>query len=61
VVPVAIMGSRAAMRKGSALIWPTTVTLAFLPPVPTAGATVDDRSQIAGAVRSAIQARLDRG
>jgi 1-acyl-sn-glycerol-3-phosphate acyltransferase len=61
VVPVAIMGSRAAMRKGSALIWPATVTLAFLPPVPTAGTTVDDRSQIVSAVRGAIQARLDRG
>ena len=61
VVPVAIMGSRAAMRKGSGLIWPTTVTLAFLPPVPTAGLTIDDRSQLVASVRSAIQARLARG
>jgi 1-acyl-sn-glycerol-3-phosphate acyltransferase len=61
IVPVAIMGSRAAMRKGSGLIWPTTVTLTFLPPVPTAGLTVDDRSQLVASVRSAIQARLARG
>ncbi|ODS56165.1 MAG: hypothetical protein ABS36_07065 [Acidobacteria bacterium SCN 69-37] len=58
VVPVAIMGSRDAMRKGSALVWPTTVTLAFLPPVPTVGKTIDDRSQIAAAVRGAMRDRL---
>jgi 1-acyl-sn-glycerol-3-phosphate acyltransferase len=61
VVPVAIMGSREAMRKGSALIWPTTVTLAFLPPVSTAGLTIDDRSQVAVAVRNAMRERLGDG
>jgi 1-acyl-sn-glycerol-3-phosphate acyltransferase len=60
VVPVAIIGGRAAMRKGSALIWPTTVTVTFMPPVPTAGMTVDDRSQVVAAVRGAIQSRLER-
>jgi len=60
VVPVAILGSRGAMRKGSALIWPTTVTLAFLPPVPTTGMAVEERSQVVVAVRAAIQSRLDR-
>ncbi len=58
VVPVAIMGSGEAMRKGSALIWPTAVTLAFLPPVPTTGMTIDDRSRIASEVRGAIRGRL---
>lgn len=60
VVPVAVLGGRAAMRKGSALIWPTTVTVAFLPPVPTIGMEVEDRSQVVAVVRSAIQARLDQ-
>lgn len=60
IVPVAITGSRQAMRKGSRLIWPTTVTLTFLPPVATTGMTVDDRGRLAGLVRGAIKARLER-
>lgn len=58
VVPVAVMGGRAAMRKGSALIWPTTVTVAFLPPVATTDMTVDDRARLVASVRGAIQQRL---
>ena len=37
VVPVAVSGGRDAMRKGSRLIWPATVTVEFSPPVPTTG------------------------
>jgi 1-acyl-sn-glycerol-3-phosphate acyltransferase len=58
VVPVAVIGGRDAMRKGSALIWPTTVTVAFLPPVATIGATIEDRDQLIAVVRSAIEMRL---
>jgi 1-acyl-sn-glycerol-3-phosphate acyltransferase len=58
VVPVVIAGSRQAMRKGSALIWPATVTVAFLPPVPTTGRSVDDRDVVIEEVRAAMAARL---
>ena len=60
VVPVAISGGRAAMRKGSSLIWPTTIVVRFLPPVPTAGATFDDRAMIVAQVRDAISEALAR-
>jgi 1-acyl-sn-glycerol-3-phosphate acyltransferase len=58
IVPVVITGSRQAMRKGSALIWPATVNMAFLPPVPTIGRSVDDRDVVIDEVRAAMAARL---
>lgn len=61
VVPVAVLGGRDAMRKGSALIWPTTIRVAFMPPVASAGMTVDDRDELVARVRAPIQARLDLG
>ena len=46
IVPVVVSGGRAAMRKGSPLIWPTTVTVDVpCAPVPTAGMTFDDRER----------------
>jgi 1-acyl-sn-glycerol-3-phosphate acyltransferase len=60
IVPVAVTGARAAMRKGSPLIWPTTVTVAFQPPVLTAGLTFEDRDVVIAQVRAAIGARLGR-
>jgi hypothetical protein len=45
------------MRKGSPLIWPTTVTVTFLPAVPTSGTTHEDRDEIVAAVRRAMEAR----
>jgi len=57
VVPVAVSGGRAAMRKGSPLIWPTTVTVEFAPPIPTAGLTLDDRDALSDQVREAIRGR----
>ena len=58
VVPVAVSGGRSAMRKGSPLIWPATVTVEFAPPVPTTGLTFDDRDLLVDQVRTAIDARL---
>ncbi len=58
IVPVVITGSRQAMRKGSALIWPATVTIRFLPPVSTAGRSIDDRDEVIADVRAAMAARL---
>ena len=59
VVPVAV---RAAARdaQGQPLIWPATVTVELLPPVPTAGLTLDDRDAVVERVRDAIDRRLPR-
>jgi len=54
IVPVAVFGARDAMRKGSPLIWPTTVTVALQPAVPTAGRTIEDRDAVIADVRAAI-------
>ena len=58
VVPVAITGARAAMRKGSPLVWPTTVTVEFAPPVATAGLLFTQRDEVIKQVRAALEARL---
>jgi 1-acyl-sn-glycerol-3-phosphate acyltransferase len=58
IVPIVVRGGRQAMRKGSPLIWPAVVHLRFLPPVPTAGVSVDDRDRVVAIVRSAIEAEL---
>src|SRR6187397_1429992 len=58
VVPVAVIGGRDAMRKGSALIWPATVTVAFLEAVSTTGRGFDDRDQVVAEVRDAIERRM---
>jgi 1-acyl-sn-glycerol-3-phosphate acyltransferase len=58
VVPIAVTGGRDAMRKGSPLIWPVTVTVRILPPVETAGLTVDARDVLIGQVRTAIAESL---
>ena len=56
IVPVTVSGGRAAMRRGSRLIWPTTVTVRFTAPVPTVGLTVDDRDALIARVRAAMEA-----
>jgi 1-acyl-sn-glycerol-3-phosphate acyltransferase len=60
VVPVAVSGGRDAMRKGSRVIWPVTVTVDLGPTIPTAGLTWDDRDGLISAVRTSISARLPR-
>jgi 1-acyl-sn-glycerol-3-phosphate acyltransferase len=60
VVPVAVSGGRQAMRKGSALIWPATVTVDLLPAVATTGLTYEDRHALVARVREAIVVRLGR-
>jgi 1-acyl-sn-glycerol-3-phosphate acyltransferase len=61
IVPVAITGGRAAMRKGSPVIAPTTVTVTFLPPVPTRGFSYEDRDDVIARVRAAIDGALKSG
>ena len=58
IVPVAVEGGRAAMHKGSKLVWPTTVTVTIGPPIETAGMGLDDRDQLITTVRDTIQAML---
>lgn len=58
IVPVAISGGRAAMRKGSAIIYPVTVRVRIGEPVLTAGRTMDDRDEVIAEVRSRIERML---
>jgi 1-acyl-sn-glycerol-3-phosphate acyltransferase len=54
IVPIAISGARAAMRKGSLLIYPVAVRVRLAPPIETAGMTLDDRDRLVNAVREKV-------
>ena len=58
IVPVAIRGARAAMRKGSPWIQPVHIHVAFGPPIPTAGLGLDDRDRLIAGVRAEVQRLL---
>jgi 1-acyl-sn-glycerol-3-phosphate acyltransferase len=58
IVPVAIHGGRAAMRKGSPILRPVHVRVMIGEPVETAGRTVDDRDVLIAEVRERIEAML---
>ena len=58
VVPVAIKGARAAMRKGSLIIRPVRVHVRLAPPVETRGLTFDDRDRLIQQVRSEVARML---
>jgi 1-acyl-sn-glycerol-3-phosphate acyltransferase len=58
VVPAAIVGARDAMRRGSPVIHPVTVTVTFCPPVPTAGRTFEERDALVAEIRDAIARAL---
>jgi 1-acyl-sn-glycerol-3-phosphate acyltransferase len=61
IVPVAVTGGRAAMRKGSAIVRPVTVSVRIGAPIATAGRTLDDRDAIVAEVRAAIEDLLRQG
>lgn len=61
IVPVAIIGARDAMRKGSPWIYPVRVSIRLGEPVETAGMTMDDRDRVAQAVRARVEALLAEG
>ena len=61
VVPVAVGGGRASMRKGSAWVRPVTVSVRIGEPVPTAGLTTADREAVIRQVRERIEALLALG
>jgi 1-acyl-sn-glycerol-3-phosphate acyltransferase len=60
IVPIAISGARAAMRKGSLVIYPVTVHVRLAPPIETAGLTLDDRDTLIAAVRDRVEELLNR-
>jgi len=59
VVPVAVRGGRAAMRKGSPIVRPVHVSVRIGRPIPTKGLTVEDRDALIATVREEIQKLLD--
>jgi 1-acyl-sn-glycerol-3-phosphate acyltransferase len=61
VVPVAITGTRDAMRKGSYVIQPVTVTVRFGAPVETAGMSLAQRDELAMMVRERVEHLLEEG
>jgi len=58
VVPVAVSGSRAALKRGSMVIRSGTIRVEFAPPIPTTGMTFADRSDLVNNVRESIASRL---
>jgi 1-acyl-sn-glycerol-3-phosphate acyltransferase len=61
IVPVAVQGGRAAMRKGSAFVHPVRVSVRIGKPIPTAGLTLDDRDELIERARGAVQELLRQG
>lgn len=61
IMPVAVMGGRDAMRKGSALVRPVHVTVRIGEPIETRGLTSDDRDHLVEIVRERIAALLREG
>jgi 1-acyl-sn-glycerol-3-phosphate acyltransferase len=61
IVPVAVRGGRASMRRGSAWVRPVTVSVRIGKPVPTAGLTTADREAVIRQVRERIAALLAEG
>jgi len=58
IVPVIVSGGRQAMRKGSPLIWPATITVRFLPAISTTGFSYEDRDLVIARVRNVMEAEL---
>jgi 1-acyl-sn-glycerol-3-phosphate acyltransferase len=59
MVPMAIVGARSAMRKGSFIISPVTIRVRVGPPVPTAGLSLDDRDTVTQTLRERIHGLLE--
>lgn len=61
VVPVAIQGGTASMRKGSPIVRPTTVSVRIGTPVDTRGMDIADREKLADEVRARVEQLLAQG
>jgi 1-acyl-sn-glycerol-3-phosphate acyltransferase len=58
IVPVAIWGGQAAMKRGSRWIYPARITIRVGPSIETAGLTLSDRDRLIERARAAIAAML---
>jgi 1-acyl-sn-glycerol-3-phosphate acyltransferase len=58
LVPMAIVGARSAMKKGSFIIWPTTLRIRVGEPVPTANVGLDGRDGLMVTLRERVQGLL---
>lgn len=54
VIPTAITGATAALRKGSLIIRPVRIAVSFGAPIETAALTLSDRDDLVARVRSAV-------
>jgi len=61
IVPVAIQGGRDAMRRGSRIIRPVTVSIRVGAPIETVGMQSSDRDALIAQVRARIEALLAEG
>jgi 1-acyl-sn-glycerol-3-phosphate acyltransferase len=61
IVPVAVQGGRASMRKGSVVVRPVVVTVRIGKPIATAGLTVEDRDRLIQRVRTEVEELLSQG
>ncbi len=61
IVPVAIQGAAAAMRKGSPFIRPVTVSVRFGPPIEAGGLDAGERDALIARTRAAIEHLLAAG
>ncbi|MDT8368955.1 MAG: lysophospholipid acyltransferase family protein [Longimicrobiales bacterium] len=58
IIPVAVVGSREIMRKGSILVHPGTMRLRIGEPIPVTEMTEDDRDVLVATARSRVAALL---
>ena len=61
IVPVAVQGGRDAMRKGSRIVRPVTVSIRIGKPIETAGLSLDERDSLIATTRQQIEALLALG
>jgi 1-acyl-sn-glycerol-3-phosphate acyltransferase len=61
IVPVAVQGGRAAMRKGSRIVRPVTVSVRIGEPIDTAGLALGERDALIAQTRTRIEALLALG
>lgn len=61
IIPVAVMGGRASMRKGSWVVRPVLVTVRIGQPIETNDMTEDDRDRLIAMVRERIESLVRLG
>ena len=61
IVPIAVQGGRDAMRRGSKIVRPATVSIRIGEPIETAGLRLEDRDRLIETARQRIEALLALG